>query len=191
MQTYWISWLAKSLSLLLLVSATSIGQNPTLVDQELLSRLQTSVLEEDGFLDEFEAQVWFKSMYPRLSPFRIEESEKLEILALVHRESRRAGLDPVLVLALIEVESSFDRYAISRSGAQGMMQVMSFWKAELGRADDNLINTQTNLRYGTTILKYYLDMAAGDRTEALARYNGSYPKTWYSERVYRALKRWQ
>ena len=162
-----------------------------MVDSELLSKLKGSVLKEHGFADAFEAEVWFKSMSPRMKKFRISDEEKLQILNWVHREAHISNLEPALVLAVIEVESSFNRYAISRSGAQGLMQVMSFWKKELGRPEDNLIETQTNLRYGTTILSYYLERAKGDTTEALARYNGSYPKTWYAERVYRALDSWR
>ena len=86
-------------------------------------------------------------------------------------------------MALIEVESAFDSYAVSVAGAQGMMQVMPFWKKELGRSEDNLINPQTNLRYGCTILKYYLDREQGRLADALARYNGSYGQYWYPQRV--------
>ena len=159
-------------------------------DTELKQRLIASLAHE-GFVDQWDAEVWFTSMLPRMKPFRLNEQEKLNILSGVKREAHMSQLDPSLVLAVIEVESSFDRYAVSRSGAQGLMQVMSFWKNELGRATDNLIDTETNLRYGTTILKYYLDLAEGDTSEALARYNGSFPELWYSERVYRALERWQ
>jgi len=167
------------------------SNNLELIDPQLLSKLENSVLVEHGFADEFEAEVWFKSMAPRMSKFRLSDTEKIQILQWVHRESHISNLDPSLVLAVIDVESSFNRYAISRSGAQGLMQVMSFWKRELGRPDDNLIETRTNLRYGTTILSYYLERAKGDTTEALSRYNGSHPKTWYAERVYRALENWR
>lgn len=161
------------------------------LDNELKHQLSKSLDENHGFTDQFDAQVWFKTMLPRMNRFRIEDSEKLEILGWVHREAKAAQLDPLLVLALIEIESSFDRYAVSRAGAQGLMQVMSFWKQEIGRNEDNLINTETNLRYGTTILAHYLKRADGDITEALSRYNGSFPKTWYAERVYKALDRWR
>lgn len=172
-------------------STSAIGDSGSvLIDPNLLSKLETSILQEHGFEDEFEAEVWFTSMLPRLARFSLDKEEKIQILQWVHRESHRNSLSPSLVLAVIQVESSFDRYAVSRSGAQGLMQVMSFWKAELGRNDDNLIDTKTNLRYGTTILSYYLERANGNTTEALARYNGSYPNTWYAERVYRALERW-
>ena len=178
-------------SLLLTNTGYAREDNSTLIDTELLSKLEGSVLAEHGFEDEFDAQVWFKSMLPRMNRFKLNDAEKLQILQWVHREAHISQLDPSLVLAVIEVESRFDRYAISRAGAQGLMQVMSFWKRELGRPDDNLIETRINLRYGTTILSYYLQRAKGDTTEALARYNGSHPKTWYAERVYRALENWR
>lgn len=197
LSSFWPKSLAKPGRQLLLLSlcasciAEDTHQPNYPLDTELLSKLEGSVLAEHGFADEFEAEVWFKSMSPRLKRFRISDEEKLHILRWVHREAYISNLDPSLVLAVIEVESSFDRYAISRSGAQGLMQVMSFWKRELGRPDDNLIETRTNLRYGTTILSYYLERARGDTTEALARYNGSHPDTWYAERVYRALENWR
>ncbi len=161
------------------------------VDKALLSRLQNNVIEEYGYEDRFEAQVWYKSMEPRLERYMDDPEDRYELLNLVHRESRNQELEPALVMAVITVESRFDRYAVSRAGAQGLMQVMSFWKNELGRSQDNLINTQTNLRYGTTILKHYMDVADGDWIEALARYNGSYPKRWYAERVFDSLEKWR
>src|SRR5690606_42151141 len=104
-------------------------------------------------------------------------------------EARRAGLKPDLVLAVIHVESLFDRYALSRVGAQGVKQVMPFWKNELGRPEDNLIDLATNLRYGCTILKYYLDLEKGNLRRALARYNGSLGSHRSEER--RVGKEWR
>lgn len=182
------------LALLILCAASIKAQDEDssfTLDIELKHQLQKSLDEDHGFIDEFDAQVWFKAMMPRMSRFRIDDAEKLEILGWVHREAKSTDLDPILVLALIEVESSFDRYAISRAGAQGLMQIMSFWKNELGRADDNLIDTETNLRYGTNILAHYIERSKGNITEALSRYNGSYPKTWYAERVYKAIDKWR
>lgn len=196
--SFWLLRLNKQASLAVLLSLLSLScpivadeTSQPLIDSKLLSKLEGSVLVDHGFADVFEAEVWFESMSPRMKKFRLSDEEKVQILKWVHREAHISKLDPALVLAVIDVESSFDRYAISRSGAQGLMQVMSFWKRELGRPEDNLIETQTNLRYGTTILSYYLERAKGDTTEALARYNGSYPKTWYAERVYRALENWR
>ncbi|HEY5790671.1 MAG TPA: transglycosylase SLT domain-containing protein, partial [Gammaproteobacteria bacterium] len=115
----------------------------------------------------------------------------VDLLRLVHREARRAGLQPELVLAVIEVESNFDRFAISEAGALGLMQVMPFWLDELDQPDANLFDLRTNLRIGTTILRYYLDRERGELRGALARYNGSVGENWYPDRVFRALnQRW-
>jgi soluble lytic murein transglycosylase-like protein len=145
----------------------------------------------DSFDDRFHAEVWLTDMATRLRP-RIEDpAERLKILELAHYEASRAGLPPELVLAVIDVESNFDRFAISSAGARGLMQVMPFWLDEIGRPGDDLFDIHTNLRFGCTILKLYLDRERGDRTRALARYNGSVGKSWYPQLVYKALtKRW-
>ncbi len=146
------------------------------------------MIEEDSFEDRFDAEVWLVGKSRPLARFVKEPKERLRILRLVHREAKRVNLPADMVLAVIHVESLFDPYAISSVGAQGMMQVMPFWKKEIGRENDNLIDLETNLRYGCTILKFYLDKEEGRWAEALARYNGSYGKYWYSERVMNA---WQ
>lgn len=161
------------------------------LDSTLLEQLEGSVIQEYGFQDRFDAEVWYTSMEPRLAKYIDDSEDRYELLNLVHREATNQDLEPALVMAVITVESRFDRYAVSRAGAQGLMQVMSFWKKELGRDLDNLIDTQTNLRYGTTILKYYMELSDHNWTEALARYNGSYPKRWYAERVFDALEIWR
>ena len=106
----------------------------------------------------------------------------------MHAEAKRAELEPELVMSLIHVESAFKRFAISSAGAQGLMQGMPFWKNEIGRPDDNLTNIETNLRYGCTILKHYIDKEKGNLIRALARYNGSLGKVKYPEKV---LRFWQ
>lgn len=144
------------------------------VDPDLRNALIRAVnLQELDFDDHFDAQVWMLAMSTRLKPFIKDEQQRLELLKMIRQEAVIAGLKPEVVLAVIQVESRFDRYAISRVGAQGMMQVMPFWKKEIGRPDDNLIETATNLRYGCTILKHYLDREKGNLPAALARYNGS------------------
>ena len=163
------------------VLANAPDQPP--VDAELRAMLMQAVSEADSFADAFDAQVWLLDMSTRMRRYIPDEKERLRFLRLVHREARRADLKPDLVLAVIHVESLFDRYALSRVGAQGIMQVMPFWKAELGRHDDNLIDLATNLRYGCTILKYYLDMEKGDLRRALARYNGSLGSHRYPVKV--------
>jgi len=120
-----------------------------------------------------------------------EDEDRLRLLKMIHYEATRADLPPELVLAVIQVESYFDRWAISGSGAQGLMQIMPFWLNEIGHPEDNLFHIQTNLRMGCTILKYYLDMERGDLTRALGRYNGSLGKFRYPNKVFEALRtRW-
>ncbi|MEX1031890.1 MAG: lytic transglycosylase domain-containing protein [Cellvibrionaceae bacterium] len=153
------------------------------VDDELRLLLQKTIASSDSFVDRFDAEVWLLSKSDRLTRFIKDPEKRLNLLRSIHRAATSADLQPEVVLAVIEVESAFDRFAISRAGAQGIMQVMPFWKHEIGRPDDNLIDLETNLRYGCTILKYYLDKSDGRIAEALARYNGSYGQYWYPERV--------
>jgi soluble lytic murein transglycosylase-like protein len=161
------------------------------VDTELKERLQLAIADTDSFDDPYVATVWLTDMALRLERRVKDPDERLQILQHVHQEADRADLPPELVLALIDTESAFDRYAISVAGARGLMQVMPFWMAELGQPDANLFDIQTNLRMGCTILRYYLDMEDGELSPALARYNGSVGKTWYSERVLgRLSSRW-
>ena len=162
------------------------------VDDELRQQLQQAVAISDSFVDRFDAEVWLTAMSHKLKRYIEDPEERFFVLRSVHREAKRAQLEPELVLAVIQIESAFDPYAVSRVGAQGMMQVMPFWKKEIGRPDDNLINLETNLRYGCTILKYYLDKEKGKIATALARYNGSYGSYRYSRKVMNAwLQRWR
>lgn len=155
---------------------------------QLRSFLKDSINNADSFEDRFDAEVWLVDMSGRLSRFVKDPKERLHLLKSVHREATRAKLKPDLVLALIEVESRFDSYAVSRAGAQGLMQVMPFWKDEIGRPDDSLIHMDTNIRYGCRILQFYLEKENGNWMEALARYNGSYGKYWYPELVMNAWR---
>ncbi len=144
----------------------------------------------DSFKDKFEAEVWLVEQSLRLAKAapHIPEDERLEILKLVHREATHFKLDPMLILALIDVESDFDQYAISSAGARGLMQVMPFWKAELGKQEDSLFDIHTNLRYGCAILSIYLEREKNNTTHALARYNGSRGQVWYPMRVYKSMR---
>lgn len=157
----------------------------------LRAHLQQAVAGADSFADRFDAEVWLLDMSTRLERFISDPRRRLNLLRAVHREARAAELRPDLVLALIEVESHFDRYAISSAGAQGLMQVMPFWKKEIGRPEDNLTDPVTNLRYGCQILKFYMEREDGNWMQALARYNGSYGQYWYPRRVMDAWRgRW-
>ena len=154
------------------------------VEPGLRTLLQESIARADSFEDRFDAEVWLVQKSGQLEKYIDDPAKRLDILRLVHREAHRAGIPPEFVLAVIEVESHFDRYAVSSAGAQGMMQIMPFWKNEIGREEDNLTDIQTNLRYGCTILKYYYDRSDDNWAEALARYNGSYGYYWdYAEKV--------
>lgn len=128
-------------------------------------------------------------MSARLARHVEDSDERIRLLTRVHHEASRADLPPELVLAVIEVESNFDRYAISVAGAIGLMQIMPFWLDEIGRPNDNLLHMDTNLRYGCTILRYYLDKENGDLRRALGRYNGSLGKRKYPNKVIDKLSR--
>jgi soluble lytic murein transglycosylase-like protein len=160
-------------------------------DGKLRGILIDAIQSSDSFTDRFDAEVWLTDMSHRLHRKVDDPTERLLILKTAHYEASRAELPAELVLAVIDIESNFDRFAISHAGARGLMQVMPFWLDEIGRPDDDLFDIHTNLRMGCTILRHYLDREKGNRTRALARYNGSVGKTWYPQRVYRALsKRW-
>jgi len=160
-------------------------------DEEMRNTLIKAIESSDSFKDRFDAEVWLTDMSQRLEPRVKDPGERLNILKTVHYEAQRAELDPELVLAVIDVESRYDRFAISSAGAQGLMQIMPFWLNEIGRPDDNLFSISTNIRLGCTILKYYLNMEKGNLARALARYNGSVGKFWYPKLVFNALSsRW-
>lgn len=158
------------------------------IDPELRQHLKSAIEKSESFVDRFEAEVWLVSKSSRLERFVKDPEKRLHLLRSIHRAATEAGLQPEIVLSVIEIESHFDRFAISHAGAQGMMQVMPFWKKEIGRPDDNLFNLETNLRYGCFILKHYIDKEEGRLAPALARYNGSYGSYRYSEKVMNA---WQ
>lgn len=161
------------------------------VDPGLRDALKQAFAQSNSFADRFAAEVWLTDMSGRTKRYVNDDLERIDILRTVHAEADRVELPVSLLLAVIHTESRFNRFAVSVVGAQGLMQVMPFWKNEIGRSDDNLTNIQTNLRYGSTILKYYLVRSKGNLTEALARYNGSYGKVWYPEKVYRNQRRYE
>ncbi len=129
-------------------------------------------------------------MNRRLSRYVKDPLERLNILTRAHHEATVNQLNPEIVLSVMHVESLFDRFALSTAGAQGLMQVMPFWKNEIGSKADNLMDVETNIFYGCRILKTYLKREKGNYTKALARYNGSVGKTWYPKRVFKALDKY-
>ncbi|HKQ30665.1 MAG TPA: transglycosylase SLT domain-containing protein [Burkholderiales bacterium] len=160
------------------------------VDPELRIALRKAAAESESFPDRFEAEVWLADMSRRLT-YRVPDSQyRIDLLKAVHYEATRVGLMPELVLAVIDIESAFNPYAISSAGAQGLMQVMPFWLKEIGRPTDNLFRLQTNLRFGCTILKFYLDKENQNLFAALKRYNGT-RENRYSLKVDKLLRtRW-
>ncbi|WP_018719012.1 lytic transglycosylase domain-containing protein [Arhodomonas aquaeolei] len=166
--------------------AADSGQRP---DPALRRALERALEGSDSFANRFDAEVWLMDMSTRLRRRIPDPNKRLRLLKLVHYEARRADLEPEWVLALIDVESDFRRFAISSAGARGYMQIMPFWLDELDRPDGNLFRPALNLRMGCTILRHYLNIENGNLTRALARYNGSLGQTWYPERVFRALRR--
>ena len=145
-----------------------------------------------AFGNEAEARHWLSAMSKRLASRIADRLRREEFLVSVHYEAKRAGLDPQLVLGVIQVESNFRKYAVSRAGAMGYMQVMPFWTQLIGRSDDNLFHLRTNLRFGCVILRHYLDQEKGDLYRALGRYNGSLGRPEYPNLVLAAWKgRWR
>jgi soluble lytic murein transglycosylase-like protein len=158
-------------------------------DPDLRTILLGAIADTDSFTDRFHAEVWLTDMSRRLSRQVPDAEERLHILKTVHQQATLAGVEPELVLAVIDVESNFDRFAISTATALGLMQVMPFWVPELGYMDKNqLFDVEINVLLGCRILKYYLDMERGDLVKGLARYNGSVGRRWYSDRVIERLR---
>lgn len=142
-----------------------------------------------AFDTEAEARHWLSVMSRRLTARIADRLERESFLITVHYEAKRAGLDPQLVLGLIQVESNFRKYAVSRAGARGYMQVMPFWRQLIGESEHNLFHLRTNLRYGCVILRHYLDREGGDLYRALGRYNGRLGQAGYPMMVVRAWQR--
>lgn len=159
-------------------------------DPELKDLLQKIISSNDCFVDKYESEVWYKAMEPRLQQFVTSHDERVSILNHVYCEAKRdpaLQLPPDLVLALIEVESRFDPWAVSPVGAVGLMQVMPFWPRELG-VQNQLVRVAPNIRMGCEILRYYLRAEHHNWSRALARYNGSVGRTKYPALV---MQRWQ
>ncbi len=175
----------------LLFAAALACAAETTPDPELREVLREAAGESPSFTDRFDAEVWLTDMSRRLERQVGDPEERIDLLTLVHMEAARVNLPPELILAVIEIESNFDRYAVSVAGALGLMQIMPFWIDEIGRSDDNLLHTTTNLRYGCTILRFYYDKENGDLQRALGRYNGSLGKRKYPNKVIDKLsKKW-
>ena len=168
------------------------------VEEALAAEVQTSLHRSVSdypaprlvFATEAEGWSWLADMSSRLAGKIPDWPTRRDFLVTVQYEASRAGLDPQLVLALIQHESNFRKYAVSSASARGYMQVMPFWVKLIGSADQDLFNLRTNLRYGCTILRFYLDRENGDLYRALGRYNGSLGQPDYPNAVLSAQRRY-
>jgi soluble lytic murein transglycosylase-like protein len=162
------------------------------MDPELRGVVAEALKPSECFEDRYEQAVWLAYMEPRLGRYVKDSNEREQILHDVHCEARRVAIPPELVLAVMDVESRFDRYAVSSAGAVGLMQVMPFWPSQLGMTNEQLVRIGDNVRMGTTILGYYLRMERGNYQRALQRYNGSLGRPDYSDLVIdRLVSRWR
>jgi len=162
------------------------------MDPELRGVVAAALGPTHCFDDKYERAVWYATMEPRLKRYVKDTKERTQILEHVHCEAKRVDIPPELVLAVMDVESRFDRYAVSSAGAIGLMQVMPFWPRQLGMTNDQLVRISDNVRMGTTILGYYLRKERGDYQRALQRYNGSLGRPDYSDLVIdRFVSRWR
>ncbi len=193
-----LKYLAISIALCALFSSTAqANQQYQPLAASVSAALQRSVADTASprlaFEDEMDGAVWLADMSSRLRKYIRDDTTRRDFLVTTHYEATRAGLDPQMVLAIIEVESAFRKFAVSKSGARGYMQVMPFWVKLLGEEDShNLFNLRTNLRFGCVILRHYVDIEHGNLFRALGRYNGSLGKAKYPNKVRRAWNRhWQ
>jgi soluble lytic murein transglycosylase-like protein len=182
------------LSLLLLPALSWAGPTPEAQrEPELKSAVQHAIDQAECFEDKFDSAVWYKMMEPRLRKRVPDGAERMLILKTVFCEANRAGetkIPPGLVMAVMEIESNFNRYAVSYAGAVGLMQVMPFWPETLGMRRHQLVKPTENIRMGCAILRHYLKRENNNVARALARYNGSVGKRWYSDKVIAQWTRW-
>lgn len=178
--------------LLLAQPAHAGGQREEAMADNVRASLQRALADtavtRTAFRNPADGAAWLKEMSRRLAKRMPDEAERLEFLTTLHWEASRAGIDPQLMLGLIQVESGFRKYAVSPVGARGYTQVMPFWIKTIGSPDHNLFQLRTNLRYGALILRYYIDIEHGDLYRALGRYNGSLGQPDYPYLVVNAWK---
>ncbi|MFT6407903.1 MAG: soluble lytic murein transglycosylase-like protein [Arenicella sp.] len=174
---------------LILAGATSAQANA--VDPDLIQALKQATHDIQEGRTDLDALTWLSNMSQKLERRIPDPYYRIRLLQAVAAEAERAGLDPQLVLAVIDIESNFDRHALSHAGAQGLMQVMPFWKEVHGNVEDDLYNPLVSLRYGCTILRHYMDRYP-NATQALAAYNGSLGREVYPNKIFKRLaSHWQ
>ena len=183
--------------LALILAVGMVAYRPAHADQQMDPGLKDvvarAIAQAQCFADRFDSEVWYKLMEPRLRHAVPDQGERVDILKDVYCETHRAGekrLPPGLVMALIDVESRFDRWAVSSAGAVGLMQVMPFWPEQLGMRRYQLTRVGPNVQMGCAILRYYLKQEHNNFARALARYNGSTGRRSYSDAVLSRWARW-
>jgi soluble lytic murein transglycosylase-like protein len=186
----------KLIATLLLVCASAAwagAQKEEQLSSSVKALMQKSISDDAAprlvFASDADGLVWLTDMSRRLQQKMPDPQLRIDFLRTVNYEASRAGLDPQLVLGLIQVESGFKKYAVSPVGARGFMQVMPFWVRQIGNPDQDLFHLRLNLRYGCTILRHYLDMEKGDLYRALGRYNGSLGQPEYPNMVVGAWRK--
>jgi len=186
----------KLIAILLLVCASAAwagAQKEEQLSSSVKALMQKSISDDAAprlvFASDADGLVWLTDMSRRLQQKMPDPQLRMDFLRTVNYEASRAGLDPQLVLGLIQVESGFKKYAVSPVGARGFMQVMPFWVRQIGNPDQDLFHLRLNLRYGCTILRHYLDMEKGDLYRALGRYNGSLGQPEYPNMVVGAWRK--
>jgi hypothetical protein len=183
---------------ILLVLVSLPGHAGNQVEEALASNVQNSLHRSVSdypaprlvFPTDVEGWAWLADMSSRLASKMPDWPTRRDFLISVQYEATRAGLDPQLVLGLIQHESNFRKYAVSSAGARGFMQVMPFWVRQIGNGGHDLFTLRTNLRYGCTILRYYLEIEQGDLYRALGRYNGSLGRGEYPNAVLASMNRY-
>ena len=186
----------KLIGTLVLLSSSSFIHANNLQYEQLSASTQTITFHEKSdqaasyieYAAVADSVTWLINMSRRMEKYIPDLIEREEFLRTVYYEAIRAGLDPQLVLSIIQVESGFKKYAVSHAGARGYMQVMPFWTGAIGHQDHNLFHLRVNLRYGCTILRHYLNKEKGDYFRALGRYNGSLGEAAYPQLVF---NKWQ
>jgi soluble lytic murein transglycosylase-like protein len=183
----------RAVALALLLTLAGAARADQQRDPELREVVAHAITEAECFADRFDSAVWYKLMEPRLRRTVADETERLDILKFVYCETHRTGearLPPGLVMALIDVESRFNRWAVSSAGAVGLMQVMPFWPEQLGMRRYQLTRIAPNVQMGCAILRFYLKQEHNNFARALARYNGSTGRREYSDAVLARWSKW-
>lgn len=180
----------------LVLCAAPLGAAPNASaqrDPELKGVVAQAIRQAECFTDHYDSAVWYKMMEPPLRKRVKDRAERLEILKLVFCEAHRKGevrLPPGLVMAVIHVESGFNRWSVSTAGAVGLMQVMPFWPEQLGMQRYELSRIAPNIQMGCAILRHYLKREKYNVARALQRYNGSLGRREYSDMIISSWSRW-